>query len=89
MISLISFICLFKKGDFIEVFVKASLEFVEKRDVKGLYARARKGEIKNFTGIDSPYEIPSKPELIINTDKEKIEASINNIFKVLVNKLEI
>ncbi len=80
---------LFKKGDFIEVFVKASLEFVERRDIKGLYAKARKGEIKNFTGIDSPYEIPSKPELTINTDKEKIETSINNIFNVLVNKLEI
>ncbi|MAQ91898.1 MAG: adenylyl-sulfate kinase [Rhodopirellula sp.] len=80
---------LFKKGDFIEVFVKASLEYVEKRDVKGLYARARKGEIKNFTGIDSPYEIPSKPEFIINTDKEKIETSINNIYKALIFKLEI
>lgn len=55
-------------GEFIEVFVDASLATCEKRDPKGLYARARKGEIENFTGIDSPYEAPIDPELVLDTD---------------------
>lgn len=55
-------------GEFIEVFVDASLATCEKRDPKGLYARARKGEIQNFTGIDSPYEAPIDPELVLDTD---------------------
>jgi len=54
--------------EFIEVFVDASLETCEKRDPKGLYARARKGEIQNFTGIDSPYEAPLNAELVLDTD---------------------
>jgi bifunctional enzyme CysN/CysC len=57
----------FKEGEFIEVFVDTPLEVAEKRDPKGLYARARKGEIKNFTGIDATYEAPDKPEMVINT----------------------
>jgi adenylyl-sulfate kinase len=56
-------------GEFVEVFVNASLATCEQRDPKGLYARARKGEIQNFTGIDSPYEAPLNPELVLDTDK--------------------
>ena len=56
---------LISDGDFIEIYCKASLETCEARDLKGLYKRARLGEIKNYTGIDSPYEIPDNPELII------------------------
>src|SRR5215204_700503 len=57
-------------GDFVEVWVKCSLETCKKRDPKGLYAKVMTGEITNFTGIDQDYEIPFKPELILDTDKE-------------------
>ena len=68
---------------FIEIYCKASLETCEKRDVKGLYKLARLGKIKNYTGIDSPYEIPEYPELIINTDKETLDDSVSKIFNYL------
>lgn len=55
-------------GDFLEIYCKASLEICEARDVKGLYKKARAGEIKNYTGIDSPYEAPEKPELVVDTE---------------------
>jgi adenylylsulfate kinase len=77
---------LMPKGDFIEIYCKASLEVCEGRDVKGLYKRARAGEIKNYTGIDSPYEIPKNPELIIDTDKESLEESVSKIFSFLESK---
>jgi adenylylsulfate kinase len=70
-------------GDFFEVYCKAALETCEARDVKGLYKKARTGEIKNYTGIDSPYEAPEKPELIIDTDALSIEQSVNEILKLL------
>ena len=54
---------LFKVGEFVEVFVDTPMEVCEDRDVKGLYAKARRGDLKNFTGIDSPYEAPECPEL--------------------------
>jgi len=69
--------------DFIEIYCKASLEICEKRDVKGLYKRARAGEIKNYTGIDSPYEAPENPELIIDTDKESLGESVSQIYGFL------
>ncbi|MBZ9729090.1 adenylyl-sulfate kinase [Salegentibacter sp. JZCK2] len=75
--------------DFIEVFVNTSLETCEKRDVKGLYKKARAGEIKNFTGIDSPYEKPVNPDIEINTEKENLEEAANRIIKLLRKKLEI
>ena len=60
---------LFDKGDFLEVFIDSSLEVCEKRDPKGMYAKARKGEIKNFTGISSPYENPENPGIhVINNN---------------------
>lgn len=60
-------------GEFIEVYVNASLETCEKRDPKGLYKKARAGEIKGFTGISDPYEAPEKPELVLDSDKKGID----------------
>jgi len=74
---------LISNGDFIEVYCKASLENCEARDVKGLYKKARAGEIKNYTGIDSPYETPKNPELIIDTDRETLDDSVSKILKFL------
>jgi adenylylsulfate kinase len=71
-------------GDFIEVYVNAPLEVCEQRDVKGLYKKARVGEITNFTGIDDLYEIPLKPDVECKTDQESIAESANKI----LNKLE-
>lgn len=65
--------------DFIEVYINASLETCEKRDVKGLYAKARRGEIKNFTGIGSPYEIPLNPHLEIKTNEVTLEEGAKKI----------
>ena len=70
-------------GDFIEIYCKARLETCEARDIKGLYKRARAGEIKNYTGISSPYEVPENPELIIDTDKEEIKESVSRIVNYL------
>ena len=74
---------LITSDDFVEIYCKASLEKCESRDVKGLYKRARAGEIKNYTGIDSPYEIPENPELIIDTDNYSLEDSVSNILEFL------
>jgi len=74
------------QGDFIEIFCKASLETCESRDVKGLYKRARAGEIKNYTGIDSPYEAPDNPELIIDTENESLEESVAKVIDFLKSK---
>ena len=74
---------LISSDDFIEVFCKASLEACEARDVKGLYKRARAGEIKNYTGIDSPYEAPENPELIIDTDNQSLGESVSIILSFL------
>ena len=74
---------LISSDDFIEIYCKASLETCETRDVKGLYKRARAGEIKNYTGIDSPYEVPENPELIIDTDNQKLEESVFTILSYL------
>jgi len=77
---------LLPRKDFIEIYCKASLEVCELRDVKGLYKRARAGEIKNYTGIDSPYEEPSNPELIINTEHELLEESVIKVIDFLRSK---
>ena len=77
---------LISNNDFIEIYCKASLITCEERDVKGLYKRARAGEIKNYTGIDSPYEAPENPELIIDTDKETLDESVSKIYKFLKRK---
>ncbi len=75
-----------KKGEFVEVFVKAPLDVCETRDPKGLYKKARSGEIKEFTGISAPYEEPKNPEIIIETDKLNIEVSAVIIFDYLKDK---
>jgi adenylylsulfate kinase len=74
---------LISNDDFIEIYCKASLETCETRDVKGLYKIARAGEIKNYTGIDSPYEAPENPELIIDTDNQSLEESVSTILSFL------
>ncbi|SES76623.1 adenylylsulfate kinase [Salinibacillus kushneri] len=70
-------------GEFIEVFVKASVETCESRDPKGLYKKARAGEIKGFTGIDAPYEEPSNPEITVETDKQSLKESVQQIVEYL------
>jgi bifunctional enzyme CysN/CysC len=70
---------LFEQGEFIEVFVDTPLEECERRDAKGLYAKARRGELKNFTGIDSDYEAPQSPEVHLQTVDMTPEASIDKI----------
>jgi adenylylsulfate kinase len=94
VITMTAFISPFKKdrnlvrqllpqGDFVEIYCNASLEACESRDVKGLYKRARAGEIKNYTGIDSPYEAPSNPELVIDTESESLEESVAKVIDFL------
>src|SRR6476661_8613317 len=72
-----------KAGDFIEVYVQVSLEGAEKRDPKGLYKKARAGQIKGFTGIDDPYEAPEKPEILIETEKTGVREAAETILKYL------
>ncbi len=69
--------------NFVEIYVKASLEVCESRDVKGLYAKARAGEIKGFTGIDDPYEEPINPEIVCNTALESVSESVTKILSKL------
>ncbi|MCF8369876.1 MAG: adenylyl-sulfate kinase [Bacteroidales bacterium] len=75
--------------NFIEVFIDAPIEVCEQRDTKGLYARARKGEIKNFTGINSPFEFPSGADITINTDKQGIEESVNELLDYILPKIQL
>lgn len=72
------------EDNFLEIFINAPLEECEIRDVKGLYKKARKGEIKNFTGIDSPYEAPQNPALEIRTDQMTVEESADKIYKFIL-----
>lgn len=74
---------LFADGEFVEVFVDTPLEECERRDAKGLYAKARRGELKNFTGIDSPYELPESPEVHLEPSRQAPEVSIALILKAL------
>ena len=71
-------------GEFVEVFIDTPLNIAEQRDVKGLYAKARAGELKNFTGIDSPYETPENPEIIIDTTQMDVESAADKIIQVLM-----
>lgn len=77
---------LVNNDEFIEVFIDAPIEVCEKRDPKGLYQKARCGEIKNFTGIDSPYEAPLNPEIHIKTDVMSVDESVQLIIDTLVNQ---
>ncbi len=70
-------------GSFVEVFVNAPVEVCEQRDVKGLYAKARAGEIKGFTGIDDPYEVPASAEVECRTDREAVDESVLKVLQAL------
>lgn len=74
------------EGDFIEIYCQASLEVCEGRDVKGLYKKARTGEIANFTGISSPYEPPENPELIVHTGEASLEDCANQVIHFLQDR---
>lgn len=77
-------------GDgFIEIYVNTPLEECEKRDIKGLYQKARKGEIPNFTGVSSPYEAPAHPELIVDTSKQSVEECVEQILELLKPYLDV
>lgn len=74
---------LLQQHEFIEVYVRCSLDVCEERDPKGLYQKARAGEIKNFTGIDAPYEEPDAPEVIVHTEQQSVEESVESILSYL------
>jgi len=76
------------ENDFIEVYVNAPLEVCEQRDVKGLYRKARDGKIKDFTGIDAPFEVPENPAVEIRTDQLSIEESVQKCLEVILPKIE-
>lgn len=72
--------------EFVEIYVKCSLDVCERRDIKGFYKKARAGIIKNFTGIDDPYEEPEHPEIVVETDKMTVEKSVEKIMNYLEEK---
>lgn len=74
------------EDEFIEIYIKCPLGICEQRDPKGLYSRARKGEIKQFTGIDSPYEEPREPEMTIDTSKSSVDEAVEKIIYYLYNR---
>jgi adenylylsulfate kinase-like enzyme len=74
---------LLQEGEFVEIFVDTPLEEAERRDVKGLYAKARRGELPNFTGIDSPYEAPVNPEIHLHSGEDSIETCVQQIIDYL------
>lgn len=75
--------------DFIEVYINAPFEVCAERDVKGLYKKALAGEIKNFTGLDAPFEAPVNPDVEILTAEEDIETSVNKIYEFLLTRIKI
>ena len=76
------------KDDFMEIYVSTPLEECERRDVKGLYAKARRGEIKNFTGISAPFEAPTHPTLSLNTSELTLEESINKLLEIILPRIK-
>jgi adenylyl-sulfate kinase len=75
-------------AEFIEVFVDAPLEVCEERDPKNLYKKARAGEIREFTGIDAPYESPVDPEIVVQTNQQSVEESVASILERLLPRLK-
>jgi adenylyl-sulfate kinase len=75
--------------NFVEIYINASIAECEKRDPRGLYQKARKGEIEGFTGIDSPYEEPERPDLILETGKEKVEDSVAVLLKHVLGLVQL
>jgi adenylyl-sulfate kinase len=80
---------LFSSDEFVEVYLDASLNSCESRDVKGLYSKARKGIISDFTGVDSPYEPPLNPEIILHTDRESEDKSLERLSEYIFPKITI
>ena len=80
---------LFEPGEFLEIFVDTPLQECERRDPKGLYAKARRGELKNFTGIDSPYEPPATPEVHLQTTLHTPDECVDSIYQVLIRQLSL
>jgi len=78
-----------KDVNFVEIFINTSVEECERRDVKGLYKKARAGEIKNMTGISAPYEAPEKPDIEIKTEEETIEHAVQRIVDYINTKLKL
>ena len=78
-----------KDINFVEVYVNTSIEECERRDTKGLYAKARKGEIKNMTGISAPYEVPENPDIEIKTEFESKDVAVKRILNVILPKLKL
>lgn len=76
------------KQDFMEIYISTPLEECERRDVKGLYAKARRGEIKNFTGISAPFEVPAHPALSLDTSKLSVEESVNKLLELILPKVK-
>ena len=76
------------KDDFVEVYVSTPIEECERRDVKGLYAKARRGEIKNFTGISAPFEAPEHPALTLDTSVLSVEESVGKLLELILPKIE-
>ena len=74
--------------DFFEIYVSTPLEVCEQRDVKGLYKKARQGEIKNFTGISAPFEAPNHPAITIDTSAHTLEESVNLLKKIIIPKIK-
>jgi adenylylsulfate kinase len=73
-------------GDFIEIYCDSSIEICESRDVKGLYKKARAGQIADFTGISSPYEAPENPELTVSTGTEALDACVEQVIGAMLNR---
>jgi adenylyl-sulfate kinase len=78
-----------KRGAFYEIYVKASLETCERRDPKGLYARARRGELKDMTGIGAPYEAPESADLVLDTESRPVEQSVNELVAFVRAKIAL
>ena len=76
------------KEDFLEVYISTPIEECERRDVKGLYARARKGEVKNFTGISAPFEAPVSPDIDIDTSKIPLEESVRTLTELIIKRVK-
>ena len=75
------------KKDFLEIYVSTPIEECERRDVKGLYAKARKGEIKDFTGVSAPFEAPKHPALSLDTSILTLEESVNKLLEIIIPKI--
>jgi adenylylsulfate kinase len=76
-------------AEFVEVFVDAPLSICEERDPKGLYQKARAGQLKGFTGIDAPYEAPEDPEIVVRTDQQSPAESVEKILSALLPRLRL